>query len=335
MTILVTGGAGYIGTHTCVELLNSGYDIVVVDNFANSRPKALERVREITGKSFPFYEMDLRDSTALDKVCQAHKPDAVIHFAGLKAVAESVAMPLTYYGTNLTSTMVLLGAMEKHGIKHIIFSSTAALYSAANTMPLTEESARGCTNPYGWTKYMCEQIISDTVAANPGWSAVLLRYFNAIGAHESGLIGESPLAAPNNVMPLVAQAAAGKRELQITGADYDTPDGTGVRDYIHVTDLVAGHIAAIKYGQATPGTHVFNLGTGKGTSVLEIVNTFEEVNGIKIPYQIVGRRPGDIGVCYADPSKAERLLGWKAVKTVREMCADIWRWQTNNPNGYE
>ena len=336
--ILVTGGAGYIGSHTCVELLNSGYEIVVVDNLSNSNVKAIERVRKITGKEFPFYEIDLRDANALDTVCETHKPTCVIHFAGLKAVGESVAIPVKYYENNLLSTTTLLKAMENHGIKQIIFSSSATVYNnALNTMPLTEESVTGnCTNPYGWTKYMCEQIISDTVKANEGWSAALLRYFNPIGAHESGLIGEDPRGIPNNLLPYVAQVAVGKlEELSVTGNDYDTPDGTGVRDYLHVCDLAAGHVAAIKFCNSNTGAHAINLGTGKGSSVLEVVTTFERVNDIKIPYRIVDRRPGDVATNYADASKADRLLNWRTIKTLEEMCKDLWHWQKNNPNGYD
>ena len=326
--ILVTGGAGYIGSHTCVELLKNGYEVIVADNFSNSNPGVIERVKKITGKDFLFYEMDVCDETALDRLCKAHPIDCVIHFAGLKAVGESVAKPVSYYSNNICSTLALLKAMEKHGIKQIIFSSSATVYSGENKMPLTEDSARGCINPYGWTKFMCEQIISDTVTANEGWSAILLRYFNPIGAHESGIIGEDPSGIPNNLMPYIAQVATGKlKQLSVYGADYDTADGTGVRDYIHVCDLAAGHVAAIKHKEK--GTHVFNLGTGQGTSVLEMIHNFENVNGIKVPYKIADRRPGDLAVCYADPSKAEKVLGWRAEKTLEEACADSWRWETN------
>ena len=334
--ILVTGGAGYVGSHTCVELLNAGYEIVVVDNLSNSHATSLERVSKITGKTFPFYEMDLRDAEALDKICEKYKPTCVIHFAGLKAVAESVAVPVKYYENNLLSTTTLLKAMEKHGIKQIVFSSSATVYTATDVMPLTEESATGgCTNPYGWTKYMCEQIITDTVKANQGWCATLLRYFNPIGAHESGLIGEDPQGVPNNLLPYVAQVAVGKLpELPLTGDDFNTPDGTGVRDYLHVCDLAAGHVAAVKFCQKSTGAYPINLGTGKGSSVLEIITTFQQVNNIKVPYRIMPRRPGDIAMCYANPQKAEELLGWRTVKTLEEMCRDLWRWQTNNPTGY-
>ncbi|MCL2571539.1 MAG: UDP-glucose 4-epimerase GalE [Defluviitaleaceae bacterium] len=336
MKVLVTGGAGYIGSHTCVELIKNGHEIVVVDNFANSHPKAIERVKAIVGKDFPFIEINICDTEALDKVCADHKPDCVIHFAGLKAVAESVSIPLNYYENNIVSTINLLRAMEKHGIKHLIFSSSATVYRADNEMPLTEDSTRGCTNPYGWTKYMCEQIITDAVKARGNCSAVLLRYFNPIGAHESGTIGEDPSGVPNNLLPYLSQTAVGKhKELPVTGADYDTPDGTGIRDYIHVSDLATGHVAAIEYATKVEGAHPFNLGTGKGTSVLEMIHTFEKVNGVKVPYRITDRRPGDSGVSYADPAKAHELLNWKAVKTPEEAYADTWRWQTNNPNGYQ
>ncbi|MCL1788672.1 MAG: UDP-glucose 4-epimerase GalE, partial [Defluviitaleaceae bacterium] len=273
--ILVTGGAGYIGSHTCIELLKNGYHIVVVDNFANSNPEAVKRVKEISGKDFPFYELDVCDAVALDEVCSKHRFNCVIHFAGLKAVGESVAIPLAYYENNVGSTITLLETMTKHDIPHIIFSSSATVYSEGNPMPLTEDAALGCSNPYGWTKFMCEQIIRDTVFARESWSAVLLRYFNPIGAHESGRIGEDPSGIPNNLLPYISQTAVGKRkELSVYGSDYDTADGTGVRDYIHVTDLAAGHVAAIKFCLETEGTHAFNLGTGHGTSVLEMVNTF-------------------------------------------------------------
>jgi len=338
MKVLVSGGAGYIGTHTSVELLQNGHEIVVADNFSNSHPKALARVKEITGKDFPFVEMDICDEAALDKLCTTHRPDAVIHFAGLKAVGESVAVPLKYYQNNLFSTINLLRAMDKHDIKHMIFSSSATVYGMHGTMPLTEESSTGgCSNPYGWTKFMCEQIIKDAVLAKKGKiSAVILRYFNPIGAHESGLMGEDPSGVPANLLPYLTQVAAGRHpELPVTGADYDTPDGTGIRDYLHVTDLARGHVSAIEYAAKEPGAHVFNLGTGKGISVLEMINGFEKVNGIKVPYKIVDRRPGDLAVSYADPSKAEKLLGWRTVKTPEDAYADAWRWQTMNPRGYE
>jgi len=333
--VLVTGGAGYIGSHTCVELLKNGYDIVVVDNLINSHPKAIERVKRLAGKDFLFYEMDVCCETSLDTICNKHKIDCVIHFAGLKAVGESVAIPIAYYENNIVSTLALLKTMKKHGIRNIIFSSSATVYSGENTMPLTEDSLLGCTNPYGWTKYMNEQIISDAVAAETKMSAVLLRYFNPIGAHESGLIGEDPRGIPNNLLPFLAQLAAGKHEeLSVYGDDYDTIDGTGVRDYIHVCDLAAGHVAAIKFCQSAKGTHAFNLGTGQGTSVLEMVNVFEKVSNVKIPYTIAPRRPGDLAASYADPTKAEKLLNWRTKKSLIEALTDTWRWQTNNPNGY-
>jgi len=333
--ILVTGGAGYIGSHTCVELLKNGYDIVVADNFSNSQPEAIERVKKIAGKDFDFHQIDVCDEDALDKVCSKYQPECVIHFAGLKAVGESVSLPLSYYENNVVSTIKLLKVMKKHDIKHIIFSSSATVYSANNTMPLTEDSNLGCSNPYGWTKYMCEQIITDAMFAAKNGSAVLLRYFNPIGAHESGLIGEDPLGIPNNLLPFLAQTAVGKhKELLVYGNDYDTVDGTGVRDYIHVSDLAAGHVAAIKYCQSVNGTHAINLGSGQGISVLQMVNTFEKVNNIKVPYRIAERRPGDLATCYADPSKAARLLHWRTEKTLEEALIDTWRWQTGNPNGY-
>lgn len=335
--ILVTGGAGYIGSHTCVELLNAGHNIVVVDNLSNSNIKAVERVQSITGKDFPFYEIDVCDFNALDAVCQTHKPTCVIHFAGLKAVAESVSIPIRYYENNLTSTTTVLQVMEKHGIQQIIFSSSATVYSAHNTMPLTEAaSATGdCTNPYAWTKYMCEQIITDTVKAKEGWTAVLLRYFNPVGAHESGLIGEDPNGIPNNLMPYVSQVAVGKlAELSVNGNDYDTHDGTGVRDYIHVLDLATGHVAAVDFCKTAKGAHAINLSTGKGSSVLDMVETFQRVNHVKVPYRIAPRRPGDNATSYASPAKAAELLHWKAEKTVDQMCEDLWRWQSANPNGF-
>lgn len=335
MKILVTGGAGYIGSHTCVELLNNGYEIIAVDNFSNSHHKAFERIKIVSKKNFHFYETDVCDSDALDKICNIHKPSLIIHFAGLKSVSESVAMPLVYYKNNIGSTIALLNTMKKHNIKHIIFSSSATVYSATNIMPLTEDATRECINPYGWTKYMCEQIISDAVSANSKWSSVLLRYFNPIGAHESGLIGECPLGVPNNLLPYITAVAMGRRpELLVFGGNYETGDGSGVRDYIHVTDLAIGHVAAIKYCTSTYGTNAFNLGTGQGTSVLKMIDTFEKVNNTKIPYRIVDRRPGDIAVCYADPSKAMSILNWRTTKTLEEMCADVWRWQQNNPDGY-
>ena len=336
MNILVTGGAGYIGSHTCVELLESGYEVVVVDNLCNSNPKSLERVRELTGKSVKFYEGDVRDEALLRKIFAENEIAAVIHFAGLKAVGESVAQPWRYYDNNLNSTLVLTKVMGEAGCKNIIFSSSATVYSGDNEMPLRETSRTGnCTNPYGWTKYMTEQILSGMAKADPQWSIVLLRYFNPVGAHKSGTMGEDPRGIPNNLMPYITQVAVGRREkLSVFGNDYDTPDGTGVRDYIHVVDLAKGHVAAIRYAVENHGCEVFNLGTGVGYSVLDMVKAFETANGVKIPYAIVDRRPGDLATCYADPAKSREVLGWKAEKTLEDMCRDSWNWQKNNPMGY-
>ena len=336
MNVLVTGGAGYIGSHTCVELLNSGYGVVVIDNLCNSNAKALERVQELSGKSLRFYEGDVRDEALLTKIFEENEIGCVIHFAGLKAVGESVAMPWEYYDNNLNSTLVLTKVMKKVGMKNIIFSSSATVYTADNEMPLRENSRTGgCTNPYGWTKYMTEQILSGLATAESDWSIVLLRYFNPIGAHESGRIGEDPRGIPNNLMPYITQVAVGRRpELSVYGNDYDTHDGTGVRDYIHVVDLAKGHVAAVRYAEKNSGCEVFNLGTGTGYSVLDMVNTFREVNKVALPYKIVDRRPGDIATCYADPKKSAEVLGWKAEKTLADMCRDSWNWQSNNPMGY-
>ena len=336
MNILVTGGSGYIGSHTCLELLENGYGVVVIDNLCNSNPKSLERVRSLTGKDIKFYEGDVRDEELLRKIFAENKIDAVIHFAGLKAVGESVAQPWRYYDNNLNSTLVLTKVMNEVGVKRIIFSSSATVYSGDNEMPLRETSRTGnCTNPYGWTKYMTEQILSGMAFADKEWSVVLLRYFNPIGAHPSGLIGEDPRGIPNNLMPYITQVAIGRREyLSIYGDDYDTHDGTGVRDYIHVVDLSKGHVAAVKYAVNNLGCDVFNLGTGTGYSVLDMVKAFEEANGLKLPYKIVARRPGDLATCYADPAKSEKVLGWKAEKTLVDMCRDSWNWQSKNPLGY-
>lgn len=337
MTILVTGGAGYIGSHTCVELLDSGYDVVVVDNLCNSNPKSLDRVQELTGKSLKFYQGDVRNYDLLSKIFSENNIDAVIHFAGLKAVGESVAQPWRYYDNNLNSTLVLTRAMGEAGVKRIIFSSSATVYSGDNEMPLRETSRTGgCTNPYGWTKYMTEQILSGMCVADSDWSVVLLRYFNPIGAHESGRIGEDPRGIPNNLMPYITQVAIGRREsLSVYGNDYPTPDGTGVRDYIHVVDLAKGHVAAVQYVAGHSGCEVFNLGTGIGYSVLDMVHAFQEANGLTLNYRIVGRRPGDLPTCYADPAKSAQVLGWKAQKNLVDMCRDSWRWQSHNPMGYE
>ncbi len=336
MNVLVTGGAGYIGSHTCLELLENGYGVIVIDNLCNSNPKSLERVEALTGKTIKFYEGDVRDAALLRKIFAENEIASVIHFAGLKAVGESVSIPWKYYDNNLNSTLVLTKVMEEVGCKNIIFSSSATVYTADNEMPLRETSRTGhCTNPYGWTKYMTEQILSGMANADKDWHIVLLRYFNPIGAHESGSIGEDPRGIPNNLMPYITQVAIGRREyLSVYGNDYDTPDGTGVRDYIHVVDLAKGHVAAVKYALANPGCEVFNLGTGHGYSVLDMVKTFSQVNNLELPYQIVDRRPGDIATCYADPTKSAQLLGWKAEKGLEEMCRDSWRWQSQNPQGF-
>ncbi|MCQ2537525.1 MAG: UDP-glucose 4-epimerase GalE [Lachnospiraceae bacterium] len=336
MNILVTGGAGYIGSHTCVELLNAGHSCVVVDNLYNSSEKATERIREITGKPVVFYKADLLDKPALEKIFDENKIDAVIHFAGLKAVAESVQKPLEYYHNNITGTLILLDVMRAHNVKNIIFSSSATVYGKPAFVPVTEECPKGeLTNPYGRTKAMLEQILTDMNTADPSWNVVLLRYFNPIGAHKTGLIGEDPKGIPNNLVPYVAQVAVGKREfVNITGTDYDTPDGTGVRDYIHVVDLAKGHVAALKKIEDNSGVTIYNLGTGKGYSVLEVVNAFSKACGRDLPRKNAPRRPGDIDTVFSDPSKAKKELGWEAELDIDEMCADSWRWQSQNPNGY-
>ena len=336
MNVLVTGGAGYIGSHTCVELLQRDMGVVVVDNLVNSSPKAIERVEQITGKHVDFYVKDVRDREAMNAIFDKHQIDCVIHFAGLKAVGESVAMPLEYYDNNLFSTVTLCEVMRDHGVKNIVFSSSATVYSGDNEMPLREASRTGmCTNPYGWTKYMSEQILRDTAKSDNDWAIVLLRYFNPIGAHSSGLIGEDPRGIPNNLMPFISQVAIGRREyLNVFGDDYDTPDGTGVRDYIHVVDLARGHVAAINYMQQHKGESVFNLGTGNGYSVLDMVHAFEKVTGRKVPYRIAPRRPGDLATVYASPDKSAELLGWKAEYGLEDMCRDTWAWQSKNPMGY-
>ena len=336
MNVLVTGGAGYIGSHTCVELLNSGYGVVVIDNLCNSNPKSLDRVRELTGKELTFYEGDVRDEALLKKIFAENDIGCVIHFAGLKAVGESVSIPWKYYDNNLNSTLVLTKVMKEVGMMNIIFSSSATVYTADNEMPLRETSRTGgCTNPYGWTKYMTEVILSDMSKAEKDWSVVLLRYFNPIGAHPSGRMGEDPRGIPNNLMPYITQVAVGRREkLSVYGNDYPTHDGTGVRDYIHVVDLAKGHVAAVDYACNHKGCEVFNLGTGVGYSVLDMVNTFREVNQVELPYVIAPRRPGDIATCYADPTKSREVLGWTAQHTLADMCRDSWNWQKNNPMGY-
>ena len=335
--ILVTGGTGFIGSHACVELINAGYDVVVVDNLVNSHEKSLDRVKQITGKRPLFFNADVCDEKALDAVFSANEIGSVIHFAGLKAVGESVAKPLEYFQNNLDASMTLCKVMRKHNVKNLVFSSSATVYSGDNEMPLRETSRTGmCTNPYGWTKYMSEQILRDTSKAVEDFSVSLLRYFNPIGAHSSGLIGEDPRGIPNNLMPFIAQVAVGRRDhLNVFGNDYNTPDGTGVRDYIHVVDLARGHVAAIEYMQTHRGESVFNLGTGQGYSVLDMVKAFERVTGVKIPYEIAPRRPGDLATVYSSPDKSAQLLGWKAQYTLEDMCRDTWAWQSKNPMGYE
>ena len=337
MKILVTGGAGYIGSHTCVELLEAGYDVVVVDNLYNASENSVETVQKITGKDLTFYQADILDEEALDKIFDKEKVDGVIHFAGLKAVGESVAKPLEYYKNNITGTLILCEVMRKHNVKNIIFSSSATVYGDPAFIPITEECPKGTpTNPYGWTKSMIEQILTDFHTADKDWNVILLRYFNPIGAHKSGKIGEDPKGIPNNLLPYVAQVAIGKLErLGVFGDDYDTPDGTGVRDYIHVVDLARGHVKAIDKIKENPGVKIYNLGTGKGYSVLDIVKAFGKACGHEIPYVIKERRPGDIATCYSDASLAKKELGWEAEYGIEEMCADSWNWQKTNPNGYE
>lgn len=335
MTILVTGGAGYIGSHAAVELLNHGYDIVVVDNLSNSQTEAINRVKELTGKEFPFYEEDLLNYDAIEEIFKKHDIDAVIHFAGLKAVGESVQIPLTYYHNNITGTLNLCRIMDKYDVKKMVFSSSATVYGNPDRVPIDESFPLSATNPYGRTKLMIEEILRDLYISDSTWRIALLRYFNPIGAHESGRIGENPNGIPNNLMPYITQVAVGKREkLNVFGNDYDTHDGTGVRDYIHVVDLVRGHIKALQYLDKHEGIEAFNLGTGTGYSVLDIVKAFSEVNDVEIPYEITDRRPGDVAICYANPEKAERLLNWRAEYDLKRMCEDSWRWQSQNPNGY-
>ena len=336
MKILLTGGAGFIGSHTLIELTEAGHEAVVVDNLDNSSPISLKRVAKIIGKDVPFYKVDIRDREGLQKVFDEHKFDACIHFAGLKAVGESCAKPLEYYENNMNGTFVLVDVMRKNGCKNIIFSSSATVYGDPAIIPITEECPKGkCTNPYGQTKSMLEEVLMDIQKADNEWNVVLLRYFNPIGAHKSGSIGENPNGIPNNLMPYITQTAVGKRaELGVFGDDYDTHDGTGVRDYIHVVDLAKGHVAAVKYANENPGCDVFNLGTGIGYSVLDMVKAFNEANGLELPYKIVDRRPGDLATCYADPAKSAQQLGWKAEMTLVDMCRDSWRWQSMNPMGY-
>ena len=336
MAVLVTGGAGYIGSHTCVELLNAGKDVVIVDNFYNCKKSSLDRIRALVKKDFKFYECDIRDKKGLDEIFKKEQIDSVIHFAGLKAVGESVHKPLEYFDNNVNGTLVLLDVMRNNGCKKIVFSSSATVYGMNNISPLTEDmEVGGVTNPYGRTKYMIECILKDLYTSDNTWSICLLRYFNPIGAHKSGTMGEDPNGVPNNLMPYITQVAIGKREyLNVWGDDYDTPDGTGVRDYIHVVDLALGHIKAVEKVEGSEGLFIYNLGTGKGYSVLDVVKAFEKASGVKIPYKIGPRRDGDIATCYSDPSKAYKELGWKAERDIEEMCEDSWRWQKQNPNGY-
>ena len=336
MAVLVTGGAGYIGSHTVVELLNNNYEVVIVDNYSNSKPEVLNRIKQITGKDVTFYEADLLDKPALEAVFEKETIDSVIHFAGYKAVGESVAMPINYYHNNITGTLMLLEVMKANNVKKIVFSSSATVYGMNNVSPLTEDMPTSATNPYGYTKVMIEQILQDVHVSDNEWDMALLRYFNPIGAHESGLIGEDPSGIPNNLMPYITQVAVGKRpQLSVFGNDYDTPDGTGVRDYIHVVDLAKGHLKALESFEKLPGVGIYNLGTGVGYSVLDLVHNFEKANDLSIPYTIADRRPGDIGTCYADASRASELLNWQTEKDLEDMCRDSWNWQKNNPNGYD
>lgn len=335
--VLITGGAGYIGSHTALELLNRGYEVAVYDNLSNSSKESLKRVEELTGKSISFYEGDVLDAGCLKAVFETENIYAVIHCAALKAVGESVQKPLEYYHNNITGTLNLMNVMKEMGVKNIVFSSSATVYGNPEVMPITEECPKGqCTNPYGWTKSMMEQIMTDLQKSDPEWNVILLRYFNPVGAHESGRIGEDPKGIPNNLMPYISQVAVGKREkLGVFGDDYDTPDGTGVRDYIHVVDLAVGHVKAIDYLLKNPGLEIINLGTGQGYSVLDMVKAFSKACGKEVPYEIKPRRAGDIAMCYADPAKAFKVLGWKAERNLDKMCEDAWRWQSQNPNGYE
>ena len=336
MTILVTGGAGYIGSHTCIELLNQGHKVVVVDNLVNSHSESLQRVEELTGKNIPFYAVDLSNEAEITNVFSEHSIEAVIHFAGLKAVGESVEQPIRYYDNNIRSTLVLCKLMQSFSVKHLVFSSSATVYGLAESNPIPETAPLSATNPYGRTKLFIEYIFNDWITTFDGASVALLRYFNPVGAHASGRIGEDPQVIPNNLMPYITQVAAGRREkLSIFGNDYDTVDGTGVRDYIHVVDLAMGHVKALDALIHLTGSHVYNLGTGNGTSVLELVQAFQQATGQPIPYEISARRPGDVATCFADSSKAERELNWKAVRGIVEMCRDSWKWQKENPNGYK
>lgn len=334
-TILVTGGAGYIGSHTCLELLHAGYEVVVIDSLANSSRESLERVQKLAGRDLSFHQVDLLDGAALDRVLSSHSIDAVIHFAALKAVGESTEKPLEYYANNITGTLNLCESMRKHDVKTMVFSSSATVYGENNASPLTEDMPLSATNPYGWSKFMNEQILCDLCRSDTSWGLALLRYFNPVGAHESGEIGEDPNGIPNNLFPYITQVAVGRRPvLHVFGNDYPTPDGTGIRDYIHVVDLAVGHVKALEKLADGPGLHVWNLGTGRGYSVLEVVVAFEEASGKRIPFEIVSRRPGDVAISFADSSKAAKELGWVADKDIASMCQDAWRWQAQNPEGY-
>jgi len=335
MKVLLTGGAGYIGSHTAVELITEGHEVIIVDDLSNSNEKVLERLKEITGKHIKFYKADVADDEKLEEIFAENNLDAVIHFAGYKAVGESVRKPLDYYENNLCTTFNLIKKMKKYNVKNLVFSSSATVYGVPKQVPLKEDMDTWCTNPYGWTKFMNERILIDISNANPEMSVVLLRYFNPIGAHDSGLIGENPNGIPNNLMPYISQVAVGKlKELSVFGNDYPTKDGTGVRDYIHVVDLARGHVKAIEYSDKNNGVEIFNLGTGTGYSVLEIVEAFKRVNNVDVPYKIVERRPGDVAECFAEPTKAREKLGWEATKTLDDMCRDTWNWQAKNPMGY-
>jgi UDP-glucose 4-epimerase len=335
MAILVTGGAGYIGSHTCLEMLNAGYEVIVVDNLQNSKEESLKRVQEITGKTLKFHKVDLLDREALEKIFQSSDIEAVIHFAGLKAVGESVSIPLKYYHNNITGTLILCEVMQKYNVRNLVFSSSATVYGNPQTVPITEDFPLSATNPYGRTKLMIEDILRDLHRSDNKWNIAILRYFNPVGAHYSGRIGEDPNGIPNNLVPYIAQVAVGKlKQLSVYGNDYSTHDGTGVRDYIHVVDLALGHLKALEKLKTNPGVAAYNLGTGNGYSVLDMVAAFSKASGREVPYKIVDRRPGDVASCYADPLKAKRELGWSAVKGIDEMCADSWRWQSNNPDGY-
>ncbi len=336
MKILVTGGAGFIGSHTCVQLLEAGYEVIVVDNLINSKEESIRRVQDITGKNLEFQKVDLLDRDQLDQIFSDNKIDSVIHFAGLKAVGESVSIPLRYYHNNITGTLILCDVMAAHGVKNIVFSSSATVYGDPASVPITEDFPLSATNPYGRTKLFIEEILKDLWKSDHSWNIALLRYFNPVGAHESGRIGEDPAGIPNNLMPYISQVAIGKRDrLSVFGNDYPTHDGTGVRDYIHVRDLANGHLKALEKLVENPGIVTYNLGTGHGYSVLDVIKAFEKASGRKVSYEIVDRRPGDVAQCYADPAKAEKELGWKATRGIEQMCADTWRWQSNNPNGFE